>query len=128
MIDQNPIAILADVLLPGDKTIGWPPASRVVSMSDWIDSSGRPQILQNLAACVAACPISEQLVLIGEFEASERSTFEALLGTLTDLYYASPEIVAITEKMVAAGPQEPEPFDPTRLKGVITRQAGKRRL
>ena len=67
-------------------------------------------------------------MLIGEFEASERSTFEALLGTLTDLYYASPEIVAITEKMVAAGPQEPEPFDPTRLKGVITRQAGKRRL
>ena len=128
MIDHNSIAILSDVLLPGDETIGWPPASRVVSMSDWIENSDRPKILQNLAACVAACPISEQLVLIPEFEASERSTFEVLLGTLTDLYYSSPEVVAITEKMVAAGPQEPEPFDPMRLIGVINRQAGKRRL
>ena len=128
MIDQNPIAILSDVLLPGDESMGWPPASRVVSMSDWIDTSDRPQILQNLAACVAACPISKQLVLIAEFEASEPSTFEALMGNLTDLYYTSPEVVAITNKMVAAGPQEPEPFVPTRLNGVLARQAGKRRL
>ena len=128
MIDHNPIAILSDVLLPGDETTGWPPASRVVSMSEWIESSDRPQILENLAACIATCPISEQLVLIAEFEDTERSTFEVLLGTLTDLYYSSPEVVAITEKMVAAGPQEPEPFDPMRLIGVINRQAGKRRL
>ena len=128
MIHHNPIAILSDVLLPGDETTGWPPASRVVSMSDWIERSDRPQILEKLAACVAACPISEQLVLIAEFEDSERSTFEVLLGALTDLYYTSPEVVAITEKMAAAGPQKPEPFDPTLLEGVINRQAGKRRL
>lgn len=128
MIDQHCITILADLLLPGDITTGWPSAASVVSMSAWIDSSGKPQMLQDLAACVAACPKSKQLELVAAFEESEPSTFFALYGALTDLYYTSPETVALMAEMAAAGPQDPQPFNPSRLKGVITRQAGRRRL
>jgi hypothetical protein len=128
MIDQEAIAILADVLLPGDAATGWPSASTVVSMESWIVISPKPLVVRGLAARVAACPVSDQLRLVAAFEASEPATFVAIYGALSDLYYTSPETVALAAEMAAAGPLDPEPFDPSRLTGVIARQAGKRRL
>jgi hypothetical protein len=128
MTDQEAIAILADVLLPGDAATSWPSASKVVSIASWIAISPEPQVVRGLAARVAACPVSDQMGLVAAFEASEPATFAALYGALSDLYYTSPVSVALVAEMAAAGPHDPEPFDPSRLAGVIARQAGRRRL
>lgn len=83
---------------------------------------------QTLAHEVAQLPHEARESAVAAFERVHPDDFAALYRAVADAYYATPQVAAILAARASSGPQEPAPFDPRLLTGVIKEQRGKRRL
>ena len=117
---------LGDILLPGDKNKGWPPASAVLTASSWKSNVSKPEILTSFAQQVAASNSESRKQTIIHFQKQNPELFCSFMSALTDLYYNSPIVYELVTAIVKKGPSEPKPFDNKRLNRVRRLRSPKR--
>ena len=121
MAELDDIRLLADILLPGDKNKGWPPASKVVDPNLWKSAISEPEMFVSFAEQVASCKLESRLQAVREYQENYADAFRLFFSALTDLYYKSPQVYTSLEKIIENGPRDPKPFNKGRLDGVIRR-------
>lgn len=119
------LATLADLLIPG-RGADWPAVSAVVDLGAW-QAALPPRTAARLAALAGTlAPLRQvhHIPAVSRFQAADPAAFDEIMGALTDAYYGTPEVWAITAALADAGPRPAAvPFDSARLDTVRTRGA-----
>jgi len=131
MIANDTLAILMDVMIPGDRG-KWPCASVALSSRDDLfadlDSVDRDW-LAIVAAGIAAAAPQDRARGLAAHEAAAPQTFGRVLAALYRAYYTAPAVRAVVIAIAESGPREPSPFvDPTLVAKVVATRAAARRL
>ena len=117
-----------NVLIPGDGD--WPSAAAAIADFALVEAALSPDDrawLQSVSAQVLGS--GDRVAAMQAWEGAADGPFSRMLHALYAIYYTTPAVHAVIERLADRGPQEAsDVFDETLLQQVIRTQAGKRRL